>query len=67
TTTPAIYTKRAFDRKKLRQWLQDFSYPVTYTPEMVRTQIQATYDSGLTSWMLWDPGNKYTVSALDKQ
>jgi len=67
TTTPAVYTKPSFDRKKLRPWLQDFSYPVTYTPEMVKTQIQATYDSGLTSWMLWDPGNKYTASILQKE
>jgi len=49
---------------KLRPWLQDNDYPVKYTPEMVREQIQATYDSGLTSWMLWDAGNTYTVSAL---
>ena len=49
---------------KLRPWLQDNDYPVPYTPAMVRTQIQATYDAGLTSWMLWDAGNTYTQSAL---
>ncbi len=49
---------------KLRPWLQDNDYPVKYTPEMVRAQIQATYDSGLTSWMLWDAGNTYTINAL---
>ncbi|OHA45993.1 MAG: hypothetical protein A2541_00390 [Candidatus Taylorbacteria bacterium RIFOXYD2_FULL_36_9] len=49
---------------KLRPWLQDNDYPVPYTPAMVRAQIQATYDSGLTSWMLWDAGNTYTQSAL---
>lgn len=49
---------------KLRPWLQDNDYPVHYTPEMVRAQIQATYDAGLTSWMLWDAGNTYTQSAL---
>jgi hypothetical protein len=49
---------------KLRPWLQDNDYPVKYTPEMVRAQIQATYDSGLDSWMLWDAGNTYTASAL---
>ena len=26
----------------------------------IRAQIQATYDAGLTSWMMWDPSNKYT-------
>ena len=49
---------------KLRPWLQDNDYPVPYTPAMVRVQIQATYDAGLTSWMLWDAGNTYTQSAL---
>jgi hypothetical protein len=49
---------------KLRPWLQDNDYPVPYTPAMVRSQIQATYDAGLTSWMLWDAGNTYTQSAL---
>ncbi|MDP3725947.1 MAG: putative glycoside hydrolase [bacterium] len=50
---------------KLRPWLQDFDYPVAYTPEMVRTQIQAVYDAGLDSWMLWNPTNIYTRSALE--
>ncbi|HBB56879.1 TPA: hypothetical protein DEW47_02290 [Patescibacteria group bacterium] len=52
---------------KLRPWLQDFDYPVTYTADMVRAQIKATYDAGLTSWMLWDPSNKYTRDALEAQ
>ncbi len=52
---------------KLRPWLQDFDYPVPYTPAMVRTQIQATYDTGLTSWMLWDAGNTYTREALHSE
>jgi hypothetical protein len=49
---------------KLRPWLQDNDYPVRYTSAMVREQIQATYDSGLDSWMLWDAGNTYTIEAL---
>jgi len=49
---------------QFRPWLQDNDYPVPYTPEMVRAQIQATYDVGLTSWMLWDAGNRYTRAAL---
>lgn len=49
---------------QIRPWLQDFSIGgVTYTPEMVRDQIQAVYDSGLDSWVMWDPSNKYTRSA----
>jgi hypothetical protein len=51
--------------QKLRPWLQDFSIGgVKYTPEMVRAQIQATYDSGLDSWMLWNASNVYTEEAL---
>src|SRR3989344_2671095 len=61
-TLPALYTKESYPATKIRPWLQDFNYPVTYTPEMVKSQIQATYDAGLTSWLLWDPANKYTPS-----
>lgn len=51
---------------KLRPWIQDFSIgKVDYTPEMIRAQIQATYDSGLTSWLLWNASNRYTVEALE--
>ncbi|MBI5005469.1 MAG: hypothetical protein HZC03_02610 [Candidatus Lloydbacteria bacterium] len=49
---------------KLRPWLQDFNYGGTYDSAKVRAQIQATYDAGLSSWMLWDPANKYTRDAL---
>lgn len=49
---------------KLRPWLQDFHLGATYGPDKVRAQIQATYDVGLTSWMLWNAGNKYTAAAL---
>jgi len=52
---------------KLRPWLQDFSLGAVYTPEMVRAQIQATYDAGLTSWLLWNASNRYTVGALEKE
>ncbi len=52
---------------KLRPWLQDFDYGGNYGEAEVRAQMKATYDAGLTSWMLWDPGNKYTVSALNPQ
>lgn len=65
TSTPAVYSKPSFDPNKLRPWLQDNNYPVTYTAEMVRAQIQATYDAGLTSWMLWNAANRYTKAALE--
>ncbi|MEK7136434.1 MAG: putative glycoside hydrolase [Patescibacteria group bacterium] len=60
STSPQLYTKKSFAKNKVRPWLQDFDYPVAYTPEMVKAQIQATYDLGLTSWMMWDPSNRYT-------
>lgn len=64
TSTPPLYTKDAYDRNKLRPWLQDFDYGGDYTAVEVRAQIQATYDSGLNSWFLWDPKNIYTKEAL---
>lgn len=53
--------------KKLRPWLQDFDYGKDYAAEDVRAQIKATYDSGLDSWMIWDPRNIYTESAYLKE
>jgi hypothetical protein len=50
---------------KLRPWLQDFDLGADYTSEMVRKEKQAVYDSGLNSWLLWDPANEYTREALD--
>jgi hypothetical protein len=52
------------DPNKLRPWLQDFDLGAKYTPEMVRAQITATNEVGLSSWLLWDAGNTYTKSAL---
>jgi hypothetical protein len=49
---------------KLRPWLQDFNLGATYGPDKVRAQMQATYDVGLSSWMIWSAANRYTESAL---
>ncbi len=49
---------------KIRPWLQDFDLGAIYTPELVRAQINATYDAGLDSWMLWSASNHYTKEAL---
>lgn len=67
TTTPAmvnpIFEKRL---KKLRPWLQDFNIGAVYNGNMIRKEKQAVYDAGLTSgWLLWNPRNVYTESALD--
>jgi len=52
--------------EKIRPWLQDFNLGATYDSEMVREQIDASYELGLSSWMLWDPKNIYTAAALNK-
>lgn len=46
-------------------WLQDFSLGIAYGEAEVRAQIDATYDSGIDGWILWDPHVTYTVAALD--
>ena len=52
---------------KLRPWLQDFSLGATYTPAMIKDQIKATTDSGLTSWMLWNAGGIYHKEAVEEK
>jgi hypothetical protein len=48
-----------------RPWLQDFSLgEPPYGAAEVRAQIQATYDTGITEWILWHPGSRYTEAAL---
>lgn len=65
TTTPETIRNHV-SKDQLRPWLQDFDLGADYTADMVRAQIQATYDVGLDSWMLWDPRNQYTRGALQK-
>lgn len=50
---------------KLRPWLQDFDLGAVYTPPMVHAQMSGVYDSGLTSWMLWNPSNVYKKEVLN--
>ncbi len=60
TSTLAMYSKPAYPASKMRPWLQDFDYPVEYTPQMVRDQIRANEEIGINSYMFWDPANKYS-------
>ncbi len=53
------------DKNKIRAWLQDFDMGTTYTKELIQKEMKAVYDNRLTSWMLWDPANKYTPSTLE--
>ena len=64
STSPQLYTKDTYDKNKLRPWLQAFDLGAIYTPAMIRAQMQATYDVGLTSWMLWDAASVYKKEAL---
>ncbi len=46
-------------------WYQDFTLgPPRYGAEHVREQMRAGYDYGVKSWMLWNPGSRYSTQAL---
>src|SRR5688572_621697 len=50
---------------KIIPWYQDFTLgPPRYGAEQVRAQMKAGYDNGFQSWILWNPGSRYTESAL---
>jgi len=64
TSTPALYSKPIYTADKLRTWIQDFDYGGDYDATDVRAEIQASYDAGVNSWMIWAPSNIYTREAL---
>ena len=64
TSTPALYAKPAYTADKLRTWIQDFDYGGDYDAIDVRNEIQASYDAGVQSFMIWAPSNIYTREAL---
>jgi hypothetical protein len=46
-------------------WYQDFTMGAPrYGTTQIRAQMQAGYDNGVRSWILWNSGSKYTVAAL---
>ena len=50
---------------KIIPWYQDFTMGrPRYGADQVRAQIQSGYDSGIYSWILWNPASRYTVEAL---
>ncbi len=73
----AVEREQAFDIQngiatstpsKLRPWLQDFDLlGVPYGVPEVQAQMKATYDTGLTNWLFWDAGNKYTKDAFSPE
>jgi hypothetical protein len=56
---------------RIRPWLQDFrdyAFDKRYfRAGEIRAQIQGTQKAGGTGWMLWNPKNDYTGSALAPQ
>ena len=56
------------DKSKIRPWFQDFDLVgVPYTAELVQAQLQAAYDLGINSWMMWDPRNEYTDEVYTRE
>lgn len=54
--------KSELAKPKIRPWLQVFDMGAEYTPELIKKEIKATYDSlddKSTGWLLWDPSNRY--------
>lgn len=46
--------------------IKDYSGAISFPPENT-AQIQASYDAGVMSWMIWAPSNIYTKGALKAQ
>ena len=50
---------------KVIPWYQDFTLGAPrYGAAQVRAQMQAGYDNGIASWILWNPSSNYTTAAL---
>ncbi|HRY31026.1 MAG TPA: putative glycoside hydrolase [Candidatus Paceibacterota bacterium] len=64
TSTPEL-VRQHVSAEQLRPWIQDFDYGGNYDVVEVKAQIQAVYDVGLGSWMLWSPSNRYTRGAIE--
>jgi hypothetical protein len=46
-------------------WYQDFTLGAPrYGPAQVRAQMQAGYDNGIHSWILWNASSRYTTKAF---
>ena len=53
---------------KIIPWYQDFTLgPPRYSTDQVRAQMRAGYANGYPSWILWNPGSRYTESALEPE
>ncbi len=53
---------------KVIPWYQDFTLGAPrYGAEQLRAQKKAGYDNGFHSWILWNPGSRYSVGGLDPE
>ncbi|MEX2562343.1 MAG: hypothetical protein WD358_03705, partial [Nitriliruptoraceae bacterium] len=43
----------------------DTTYRAWDRPLQVREQLRATADRGIDEWLLWNPADRYTPSAID--
>lgn len=61
-------TLASIDRlAKIRPWLQAFDLGAAYPPPVIRTQMDAVQDAGLTSgWYLWNPSNRYQAATFEE-
>jgi hypothetical protein len=58
-------TQPVANAARIIPWYQDFTLGLPrYRAEQVRAQINSGYASGYPSWILWNPGSRYTVGAL---
>jgi hypothetical protein len=65
----AIARNRAIEgAAEIVPWYQDFTLGKPhYGVEQLRAQMQAGYDNGIRSWILWNASSRYTVKALKKE
>ncbi|HKW09838.1 MAG TPA: putative glycoside hydrolase [Gemmatimonadaceae bacterium] len=50
---------------RITPWYQDFTLgPPRYGATQVKAQMRAGHDNGIDSWMLWNPGSRYSIEAL---
>jgi len=69
-TSPELREKIKRPEKiaEIRPWLQAFDLGASYPPEVIRKEIQAVYDVGLThGWYLWNPSNVYSTAIFEKK
>ncbi|HEX9765781.1 MAG TPA: putative glycoside hydrolase, partial [Nitriliruptorales bacterium] len=60
-------------RATIRPWLEDFGSPwmgslsPPHSPGRVREQIQAVYDKGIESWLLWNATNRFSEEVFEAE